>query len=381
MPQNNFKKHLSWLLSEKPFVPSAASIVAYDPDAPTSSTTLSQPSSFLLEHAVNNELEPELVNAPPPAPTVDRPLPPRTLTRTKTIDIHKPPEPERATSDMARLRATPGSGKPRLVLAGLPQNGSTEAAASRDGTSFGTRRDGNPTRPKTRPLIASTSEDAANNKQRRTVAEVESIDLTGDDEIRSSPVPAATARGKKRKSDEYAADLQRTKSPRPAHVAPKPSPETMIDEFPDIDDIVMAPSDPPPPYSTIVHTASRGIEQGLRTGSSTEPSPSTHPRKRKSLSRAPSETLAPARKLGKQSRSPSPPKARPVPVGDTGSSTSRLRTPATRRVQHAVMDSEDEEFGDFDDMEVDTASRIRWPSPGNEKSRAKTPSISPSKKE
>ncbi|KAH6388858.1 DNA helicase [Parastagonospora nodorum] len=383
MPQNNFKKHLSWLLSEKPFVPSAASLVAYDPDAPTSSTTLSQPSSFLLEHAVNNEPgpEPEPANVSPPVPPVNRPPPPRTLTRTKTIDIHKPPEPERATADMARLRATPGSGKPRLVLAGLPQNGSTEAPASRDDSSFVTRRDGNPSRPKTRTLVAPAFKDAESNKQRRTVAEVESIDLTGDDEIRSSPVPAATARGKKRKSDEYAADLQRTKSPRPTPAAPKHSPETMVDEFPDIDDIVMAPSDPPPPYSTIVHTASRGIEQGLRIGSSTEPSPSTHPRKRKSLSRAPSETLAPARKLGKQSRSPSPSKARPIPVGDVESSTPRLRTPATRRVQHAVMDSEDEEFGDFDDMEVDTGSRVRWPSPGNEKVRAETPSTSPSKKE
>src|SRR4051812_26344625 len=123
MPQNNLKKHLQWLLSEKPFIPSAASLIAYDADAPTSSAILSQPSSFLLEQTVNNE--PELAFAPP----VNRPLPP--LARTKTIDIHSPPEPESAASDMARLRATPGSGKPRLVLAGLPQYGSTEKAASR----------------------------------------------------------------------------------------------------------------------------------------------------------------------------------------------------------------------------------------------------------
>jgi bloom syndrome protein len=51
--------------------------------------------------------------------------------RTKTTDIHKPPELDNAASNMARLRATPGSGKRRLVLAGLPQNGSCEAAASR----------------------------------------------------------------------------------------------------------------------------------------------------------------------------------------------------------------------------------------------------------
>jgi bloom syndrome protein len=65
---------------------------------------------------------------------------------------------------------------------------------------------------------------------------------------------------------------------------------------------------------------------------------------------------------------------------DYDNSKLRTRTPATRRVQHAVMDSEDEEFGDFDDMEVDTGSQIAWPSPTREKVLAKTPSKSPSKK-
>jgi bloom syndrome protein len=379
MPQNNLKKHLQWLLSEKPFVPSAASLVVYDPEAPTSSATLSQPSSFLQDPAVYNE--PVSAAAPPLAPPVARALPPRTLTRTTTIDIHKPPELDNAASDMARLRATAGSGKPRLVLAGLPQYGSSEAAASRSHSererddeardkanhlSFMSRREENPTRATSGVSITPSSQYATSGKQRRVVVDVEAIDLTGDGELPSSPIPVEANRGKKRKSDEHAEDLRRTKATRAVRIASKPSPEPLDDGFTDIDDIVMAPSDPPPPYSTIVH--------------STGDSSSTQPRKRKSLSRAPSETPAPARKLGKQSRSESPAKAKLVANEDSESPELPMQTPASRRVQHAVLDSEDEEFGEFEDMEIDAGPRIQWPSLAKDSMRTKTPSRSPSKK-
>ena len=394
MPRNNLDAHLKWLLSEKPFVPSATSLVVYDPEAPPSSATLSQPPSFLVEPTPNDAPEP--VPAPPLAPPVGRALPPRALTRTKTIDIHKPPELEGATSDMARLRATPGSGKPRLVLAGLPQ--STEATASRSrrqqqrteeaddeisALSFLDRRDGNATsRDSARHLPTPTTAQATARKQHRPIVDVEAIDLTGEEESRSSPITNHTNRGRKRKSEEYAEDLRRAKSPRAFHAARIISPEPVDDEFADIDDMIMAPTDPPPPYSTVAGSAGEAENHNpaAEDNVETEPAPSVHPRKRKSLSRAPSETIAPARKLGKQSRSPSPLKSKPATVGDGNDTKERTRTPGTRRVKNTVMDSEDEEFGDFDDMEVDVQSGMRWPSPAKEKPRVKTASRSPSKK-
>jgi bloom syndrome protein len=386
MPRNNLKKHIQWLLSEQPFVPCAASLIAYDPDAPASSATVSQPSSFHAEPAVNDE--PEIAAAPPPAHTVARPPLPRTLARTKTVDIHKPPGLESSDSDMARLRATPGSGKPRLVLAGVPQHTSTDPAASRahrarepthdaadrtTGPSAVARQDGNgSTKTSTRSLATPMSHFAAGSKQYRTVADVEAIDLTGDDELRSSPIPSHTGRGKKRKSDEYTADLRDAPPPRPARAALQQSPGSSDDEFADIDDMVLAPHDPPPPYSTVVTQT----EETTRQGHTVSPPPSARPRKRKSLSRAPSDNMAPARKLGRQSRSPSLPKAVPVSVEDTHVATHHTRTP--RKIRHAVLDSEDEEFGDFDDMDVD--SKVQWPPSAKENARSKSSSRSPSKR-
>jgi bloom syndrome protein len=381
MPRNNLKSHLQWLLSEKPFVPCAASLIAYDPEAPASSATVSQPSSFRVEPAINNE--PDAAAAPPPAPIAAGP-PPRTLARKKTVDIHQPPGLESSDSDMARLRATPGSGKPRLVLAGIPQHASTEPAAGwalrerehthdatdrTTGPSSVARRDGNGF---TKTGLAPMSQLAAGSKHHRTIADVEAIDLTGDDELRSSPIASHAVRGKKRKSDEYAADLRDAPPPRRDRAAPRKSPGPSDDEFADIDDMVFASHDPPPPYSTVVTNA--GEANGRSHTAS--PPPSARPRKRKSLSRAPSENTAPARKLGRQSRSPSLPKAVPVDIEDHQIPTHGIRTP--RKVRHAVLDSEDDEFGDFDEMDVD--SKVQWPSPAKEKPRLKSPSKSPSKR-
>jgi bloom syndrome protein len=386
MPRNNLKKHLQWLLSEQPFVPCAASLIAYDPDAPASSATVSQPSSFHVEPAVNDE--PETAVAPPLAYTAARPPLTRTLARTKTVDIHKPPGLESSNSDMARLRATPSSGKPRLVLAGLTQHTSTDPAASRahrerepthdaadrtTGPSSIARRNGNgSTKTSTRPLVTPISHLAAGGKQYRTVADVEAIDLTGDDELRSSPIASHTVRGKKRKSDEYAADLRDAPAPRPARAAPQKSPGSSDDEFADIDDMVIPPHDPPPPYSTVMINA----EDTTGQGHAASPPPSTRPRKRKSLSRAPSENMAPARKLGRQSRSPSLPKVVPVSIEDHHVTMHHTGTP--RKIRHAVLDSEDDDFGDFDDMDVD--SKVQWPPPAKEKVRLNSPSPSPSKR-
>jgi bloom syndrome protein len=379
MPRNNLKKHLQWLLSGKPFIPCAASLVAYDPDAPASSATLSQPSSFLLEPTVNNELE---------SAATARPLAPRTFTRTKTTDIHQPPVVDDTDSDMARLRATPSNGKPRLVLAGLLPSGPTDPPAARsygewehaeqakdtpNGPSYAARREAKTTaKKKTGLLTTPTSQDAMSNRQHHTIAPVEAIDLTGDDEVRSSPVPCRVNRGKKRKSDEYAADLGRSKSPQSIRVAPVSSQSTDND-FADIDDLVMAPHDPPPPYSTIVATTE--VTRGH--GHAAEPSLSTHTRKRKSLSRAPSETTVPARKSGKKSQSPSLPKANLVTT--TGDKASlRTRTPVPCKVRHAVLDSEEEEFDDYEDANME--SRVHLSSMAKEAIQVESSCGTPSRR-
>jgi len=122
MPLNNLSEHLKWLLSEKPFVPPTISLVSYDPEAPTSSETLSQYSSNLIESTPNNE------TAPSTARPITRPLPARL--EAQSIDIHEQLSAVGTVTDMARLRATPGSGKPRLVLAGVPSR-TTPSGVSR----------------------------------------------------------------------------------------------------------------------------------------------------------------------------------------------------------------------------------------------------------
>ncbi|KAF2851288.1 hypothetical protein T440DRAFT_449322 [Plenodomus tracheiphilus IPT5] len=372
MPRNNLSKHLKWLISEKPFIPSAASVVAYDPDSvPTSSATISQPSSFVVDQAVYDAPEP--ASAPQPAPPSIRPAPPRPPTRAKTIDIHNPTGQEGTTVDMARLRQTPASGKPKLVLAGLPQyhDRVNEASTSRRNA-------------EARGTPAPTQQTSS--KARLQPVDVEAIDLTGHDDLRSSPTAERASKGRKRKSDEYEADLRRAKSPRPARVAPVPSPQPDDDEFPDIDDMVLAPDSPPPPYSTVVAPgcgqqqhddvpneddleAMLQFEHEERLMEQVEIVPSTQARKRKSLSHEPLETLEPARKVGGQARSPSLVKVN-IPAVEK---PSRTRKPVVRRVEHTVLDSEEEDYGAFDEMDVEMRSHTRSKSPTKRNLRERTP--------
>lgn len=125
MPRNNLSEHIKWLLSEKPFIPPAVSLITYDPDAPTSSSSFSQSSSFRLEQTSNNEPESAIVR-----PTV-QPTPPSSSPE---------PQPALSTSEltagdiataMARLRATPGNGKPRLRVAEIPDYGILSASTAK----------------------------------------------------------------------------------------------------------------------------------------------------------------------------------------------------------------------------------------------------------
>lgn len=403
MPQNNLSKHLKWLIAEKPFIPPATSLVVYDPDAvPTSSaTTPQQNSSFLDDHIEYNEPEPASVPPPPPALPVARPVLPRALARTRTVDIHNPTETEDATSDMARLRNTPASGKPRLIIAGLPEYASSSNPTGRErrepSDTGGFRSNLQDPSASARKFTGSTVENTPAS-QRATVRtkyrepiDVDSIDLTGDDAGHSSPVPMRTPKSRKRKSDEYEADFRHSKSPRPARKAHAPSPELDDDDddFPDIDDMVMAPDSPPPPYSMIVDGAGRQskhvataedddleamlqLEEEERQMANAENATSSQARKRKSLSRV-SSGIAPARKIGRQTRSPSPRKTTPVTTESTTGKNRPSHTPGIKRVGHAVLDSEDEEFGALDEMDIDTQSRTKSLTPGRERVREKTP--------
>ena len=384
MPQNNLSKHLKWLIAEKPFIPPAVSLVAYDPDVvPSSSAAIfPQNSSFLDDQVEHNEPAPASAPSPPQASPAAQLIPPRALSRTKTTDIHNPPSTEVATSDMARLRGTPASGKPRLVLAGLPEYSSSLTGARTCSRENAEDRPAS-TRQDMVPRSVSASQHATTRFRNLEPLDVDSIDLTGDDESCSSPVPMRTPKGRKRKSDEFEADLQNAKSPKPTRKSPKLSPELADDDFPDIDDMVMAPDSPPPPYSTIVRGVRQNpepmatsedddieamlqLEEEERQLAEVEQATVTQRRKRKSLSRVPSES-APARKMGKQTRSPSPRKNNIATTGQVTTSTISSQKPVTKRVGHAVMDSEDEEFGGLEDSDIET------PIPTKNNLREKTP--------
>lgn len=258
---------------------------------------------------------------------------------------------------MARLRVTPAKGRPRLMVAGAgtydaPPASTSERATDRAGESSTRHGSGSRIAPSTL------------RKGRAQTQDIESIDLTGDIGYPSSSASLASS-SKKRKSDEFEEDL-RQRSPRSVRTNAIPSPSKNHEE------IVSVPESPPPPYSTTVHN-SRGLqfnpsakknfydEDGaFRLPSDDEEHMMAHVaaqgtprnRKRKSLSRVPSETSAPVRKLGKQARSPSPTKVAEYANMDAPIRPGTSRTPSKRRARNAVMDSE-EEFDGFDDFEID----------------------------
>ena len=276
-PKNNFSAELKWLLSAKPFVPPAAPLVAYDPDAPSSSATISQPSSFTVELPVPND-DPAPAPALTPALPLTQPVP--QFPRTRTVDIHKLPTEQAGAPQMARLAATPANNKPRLMVAGLLAKNAQPPFASRTEGNGSARRDSSSS-------ITSIPESSTSRKQRAQTQDIEAIDLT-DGLGRRSP---SKSHGRKRKSDEFEADLKRKSPPRQSRTIPASSPSTDYDGFVNIDDMMTSvPESPPPPYSTTV--MDRRIlqidEEDIDMDAVAEPIPST--RKRKPLSRAPSVT-------------------------------------------------------------------------------------------
>jgi bloom syndrome protein len=356
-PKNNLSEQIKWLLHVQPFVPSATAVVAYDPDDIHSSATVSLHSSFQVEPEPNHAPEPA------PAPPIATTRPPPRRAATYTVDIHKSPPEQEQPSDMARLRVTPAKGRPRLMVAGA---GTRDASHASTSDWDAERADGNSMQQNkgSRNAVPSTMR-----KDCAQTCEIESIDLTGDGE--SSPSSSRMVKGKKRKSDEFEEDLRQRKLPRPpTRTKAIPSTSKTPEDFPTIDEVVSVPESPPPPYSTTVHTRALQTNNSPLQNADDEDStfhwpsdddehimanmiPQETPtnRKRKSLSRVFSETDAPVRKLGRQV---SPVKNDKIANNIASNRAGTTRTPSKRRVQDAVMDSEEEEedFDGFDDFEL-----------------------------
>lgn len=338
-PKNNLSAELKWLLTKRPFVPPTAPLVAYDPDAPTSSATTLQSVPSSTENLPDNAATSAL------ARPVAQPI---AVTANRTVDIHRLPSEQGSTADMARLRATPAANRPKLMMAGSSFTAAYSPSKGRGtGESSARANASSVTRP--------TYEQHTTQRSRAQTEDIEAIDLTSDDVLESSGT-SRTQHGKKRKSEEFEADLRRKRAPRPEKIEPTSSSSTDYDEFTHIDDyITSVPESPPPPYSTTVRNGNPPqVEVGnLRTNFHDEDEESVAlfdqvNRKRKPLSRAPSETTAPVKKLGRSTRSPSPPKA----------TQSTLNKTSKRRIRDAVLDSEDEDSEMFDGFDIDVISDL-----------------------
>lgn len=372
MPRNNLSEQIKWLLSAKPFIPPAAPLAGYDPEAP--------PSSSLLPETPLLHVEPASHDAPLAASArpISHPTPPSSLPETRPDITGRIPSGANTAADMARLRGPPGSGKPRLRVAEIPlyDTPSTSATKPRKHISSEDTRQPSSSTPSYRT--------PATGKRPIEDIEVDAIDLTGDNEIFVPSTPRRVRLGKKRKSDEFEEDLRRQKSPRAIKCVPPASPRDLdVDEFAHIDDLMAAPPlSPPPPYSSAMRdndNQTYGKHQegeydddlGITIPESyedevmidTEPQVFETNRKRKSLSRVPSEISDPPRKLGRQAQHPSPIKSAQFTPRDVPSNSGRPRSTPVQKVRQAVLDSEDEDFGDLEDLESEPPSPFEAPKP------------------
>ena len=180
----------------------------------------------------------------------------------------------------------------------------------------------------------------------------------------SSPTPVK--KGKKRKSEEFEADLNTyPRSLRDKINVPKPSSQAAASgDFTSIDAIL---DDPPPPYSTVAQrqTENKHEEpaQWCQSGDEemaaftadyeeeyyvTETRIRTETKKRKSFSQVPSETMLPAQAPLSQKPSLSPQKKKSSNSGQD--STSTIRPQSNKR--RMVVDSEDDEEDEYGSLET-----------------------------
>ncbi|KAF2657794.1 hypothetical protein K491DRAFT_714090 [Lophiostoma macrostomum CBS 122681] len=369
MPRNNLSEHIKWLLSEKPFVPPAAPLIGYDPEAPASSSTSSQQTSFRPEAVSDDD------RAPAHETPIAEPTPPSSVSEVPNV-VTERRAPEGTTgARMARLRTTPGSGKPRLRLAEGLQYDTPPALASASRGNISRNEipqsRGASAVSSQKPRHAVNAQTPSNRKMCLENLDVDAIDLTGDNEEPSPLSPQRFKKGKKRKSDEYGEDLRTTKSPRPARVNPEfdyGSFEAI--EFPNIDEVSRPlEQDPPPPYSTIAqqnemvqHESGNQClgndDSGFRLPLSDDEPAYEWSRKRKSLSRAPSGMSPPPRKIGRQRDHASPPA---VHHANTARKPVHSHSPARRKARVAVFDSEDDDFSDLGELGADLRSPLEAP--------------------
>jgi bloom syndrome protein len=248
MTRHNLDVHLRWLISTKASLPPDVSL----PPATVSFGPISATPLEDIEDIPDGAFDDDLSEATTEAPEAQ--------------EIEVRPTTERQPG-MARLRAAPGSAaKPRLL--------SVDAGSQIDGNST------NPARPisKWKQTVQSALK-AESVPQTPTKNEwempdsgsdVEIMDLTeGMSRLKSPSIDriVKTGTSRKRKSEEYRADLddcprhgspvsskvQRTaKGPTPSGVRPKVQPPTSS-EYSTIDEVLdEAPTEPPPPYSTVV---------------------------------------------------------------------------------------------------------------------------------
>ena len=162
-------------------------------------------------------------------------------------------------SEMARLRAAPTpSTKPSLVTA--PTTLRQTSPAPYGDPTYTTHRKIEASSPR-RPEISHGDLKAvskAASPRTTNAADVEVLDLTDDlsslIELEEDRVPPQLA-GRKRKSEEYRADLPRKQHAPERQIRQSPPPAfpelSDSEDFATIDDLDLAPSEPPPPYSTV----------------------------------------------------------------------------------------------------------------------------------
>lgn len=253
MTRNNLDEHLSWLLHAKPSIP--GNIGVFPP---------------VREDIVPLERQTRRVSLGDEADTGGapntRPAERPSLDSSTSAAIR-----QGAVSEMARLRTAPGSSsktglacmgsRSQQVTPSLPPNGSRTGRPD-----LGSHK---------RPEITTNASLLRNEASDTSYGDdaffddVEMVDLTERHDEPANPTPSrlpAPRTSRKRKSEEYEADIPRQRERVAFDTAAVPQDQTAPRAsagFATIEEFEEPPADPPPPYSTIEH--SRGLQSGINS--------------------------------------------------------------------------------------------------------------------
>lgn len=247
MTRNNLDAHLRWLISTKPSLPPDVSLPPVTASFSIGATHLDE-----IEDIPDGAFDDDISEATTEAP--------------EESASQAPPLQTGQDWDMARLRTAPGSAsKPRLISVGPGSQLESKSTAEKPLSKWkqtvqsAAKVESVPQTPVKNEWDFATSEN-----------DVEVMDLTDSlNQLKSPSLDRVVKSGsaRKRKSEEYRADLndcprhgsptstkmQRT-SPDPALVGGQPRHRSNLpSEYTSIDEVMdEAPSEPPPPYSTVV---------------------------------------------------------------------------------------------------------------------------------